>query len=37
MPGYEETMAELLIFSELQKDMSAQIEVKMGWKAMFLP
>ncbi len=36
-PGYEETMAELLKFNELQKNMSAQIEVKMGWKAMFLP
>ena len=36
-PGYEETMAELLKFYELQKDMSAQIEVKLGWKAIFLP
>ena len=30
-------MAELLKFYELQKDMSAQIEVKLGWKALFLP
>ena len=34
-PGYEETMVELLKFYKLQKDMSGQIEVKLGWKTIF--